>query len=428
MADISVRKRGEKWYYSFEAASVDGKRKRIERVGGKTKKEALEKGIQALNEYNNSGKHFEPASVSVSDFLDYFIDNHSKLNNKFNTVSNHIRVVRTRLEPVCALSGVNHLSTAIIQEFINEKFVEGLARSTVEGYISPLSQSYELAIRLGYVKSNPCKNIKYPRGYRKNEQTRTVIPVEKYQEILECLEPYTMAYKISIMIGWYTGFRISETYGLTWDCVDFENNEITVNKQIVKRNHDLDVRKVKQVKGRKEEKSTWYFQSTKTETSNRTIKVSKVLMDELRKFKKWQLENEMQYGEYYQELYIKPVTDEKGETIQRIVQIEKGIPCNLEKANLVMRKENGEYSSVDTFKFVARVIHYKMGYQEFDYHSLRHTHATMLIESGVSPKTVQMRLGHSSVKTTYDRYVHDTDDMKQSAVDILDKVMEAKQG
>jgi hypothetical protein len=36
-----VRKRGEKWYYSFEeASSVEGKRKRIERVGGRTKKEA----------------------------------------------------------------------------------------------------------------------------------------------------------------------------------------------------------------------------------------------------------------------------------------------------------------------------------------------------------------------------------------------------
>ncbi|WP_390888374.1 hypothetical protein [Enterococcus devriesei] len=36
-----VRKRGSKWYYSFEAASIDGKRKRIERVGGNTKTEAL---------------------------------------------------------------------------------------------------------------------------------------------------------------------------------------------------------------------------------------------------------------------------------------------------------------------------------------------------------------------------------------------------
>jgi len=35
-----LRKRGDKWYYSFEVGSVNGKRKRIERVGGRTKKEA----------------------------------------------------------------------------------------------------------------------------------------------------------------------------------------------------------------------------------------------------------------------------------------------------------------------------------------------------------------------------------------------------
>ena len=71
MSDIHVRKRGSKWYYSFECAPVNGKRKRIERLGGRTKKDALKKGIQALNEYNYSGQHFEATTISVADFLDY---------------------------------------------------------------------------------------------------------------------------------------------------------------------------------------------------------------------------------------------------------------------------------------------------------------------------------------------------------------------
>ena len=64
MADISTRKRGEKWYYSFEVASVDGKRKRIERVGGKTKKEALENGIEAFNFLKRATK----SSPSTSEY------------------------------------------------------------------------------------------------------------------------------------------------------------------------------------------------------------------------------------------------------------------------------------------------------------------------------------------------------------------------
>ena len=49
-------------------------------------------------------------------------------------------------------------------------------------------------------------------------------------------------------------------------------------------------------------------------------------------------------------------------------------------------------------------------------HSLRHTYATRAIESGMPPKTLQKLLGHASIKTTMDRYVHVTDDSLISAV------------
>ena len=56
----------------------------------------------------------------------------------------------------------------------------------------------------------------------------------------------------------------------------------------------------------------------------------------------------------------------------------------------------------------------------FDYHSLRHTHATLLIESGVNVKTVQVRLGHKNVTTTLQKYVHDTQEMQDMAVKIFE--------
>lgn len=41
-----------------------------------------------------------------------------------------------------------------------------------------------------------------------------------------------------------------------------------------------------------------------------------------------------------------------------------------------------------------KIIHNKLGYKYLDYHSLRHTHTTMLLNAGASIKAIQERLGH----------------------------------
>ena len=115
----------------------------------------------------------------------------------------------------------------------------------------------------------------------------------------------------------------------------------------------------------------------------------------------------------------------KGSPIQRLLEVENTVPVPLQRADLVMRKENGEYSSSDSFKFSSRVIHHEMNIN-FNFHSLRHTHATKLIESGVSPKAVQARLGHEKIETTLQTYVHHTERMEQEAVDAFEKIAAAK--
>ena len=56
------------------------------------------------------------------------------------------------------------------------------------------------------------------------------------------------------------------------------------------------------------------------------------------------------------------------------------------------------------------------GIEKFCMHALRHTYATRAIESGMQPKVLQKLLGHASIKTTMDRYVHVTDDSMSKAV------------
>lgn len=63
-------------------------------------------------------------------------------------------------------------------------------------------------------------------------------------------------------------------------------------------------------------------------------------------------------------------------------------------------RENGEYIAPRTMQHTSSVIHHKMNFPEFDFHSLRHTHATMLQENGADMVYIQRRLGHVNLSTT----------------------------
>ena len=92
------------------------------------------------------------------------------------------------------------------------------------------------------------------------------------------------------------------------------------------------------------------------------------------------------------------------------------------KANLVMRDlvfinwrtgEPAKNSSYDTHLYK---LCDEAGIKRFCMHALRHTYATRAIENGIQPKVLQKPLGHASIKTTMDRYVHVTDDSMSKAV------------
>jgi len=400
-----VRKRGDKWYYSFEASNVDGKRKRIERVGGRTKKEAEAALRVALQEYTNAGLHFEPTEISVSDYMDYWYKNYVMLNCKYNTQTGYEMIIRNHIKPVLGFYKMKSLTPAVLQEFVNGKYLSGFSKNHLTNMMTVLSGAIKYAVHpCKFIKDNPMQYVKYPKyEHSKIDTDHKIISSDDLNKILERFPPGT-TFHIPIMIGYYTGSRIGEVTGLTWNDIDLEKATIDINKILYKR------------------KPNWYFGSTKTKSSVRTIKIGKTLVDALKQHKKWQMENRLKYGQHFTQQY--EVQEMNGnEKLRRIHSLQASIDPGVAKLiQMVCTKENGDIMTPDTFKYASKVIHFGLGLQ-FNFHSLRHTHATTLIENGANIKDVQSRLGHANIETTLGTYTHATEKMAEQSVDIFEKAV-----
>jgi integrase len=98
---------------------------------------------------------------------------------------------------------------------------------------------------------------------------------------------------------------------------------------------------------------------------------------------------------------------------------------------LNMNIKTGRMSQPRILRTVSRVIHGKESYidlvdPDWCFHSLRHTHASDCLAAGMSPVSVQKRLGHRSLNTTFKTYIHETETQVTESRDILEKMYKLK--
>lgn len=354
----------------------------------------MKAGTAALNNYNNCGLCFKQSDISVSDFFDYYYKNYCLAQLKETTCEKYEKNIRLHLKPALGHYKLGTLSTPVIQEFINKKYEDGYSRNTLCNLKALLTGSFEFGIDSNFIRINPATRVKIPSSRvtdnnpntRKNE--RVPITKEQFDMIISRFPENSTSY-IPLMLGYHCGLRISETFALTWSDIDFENKTLDINKQIQWLHHK------------------WFFSEPKY-NSFRTIKLDSEIIKILKKHKIHQLENKLRYSEYYTEIYINDLNelDTQGKMI-----------------DMICRKENGEYLQSRSQQHTNHIIHTELGLEKYNYHTLRHTHATMLLEAGAPIKDVQYRLGHKNIKETLDIYTHCTHSMSEKTVAILNQIM-----
>ncbi|MBC5629836.1 site-specific integrase [Clostridium sp. NSJ-6] len=372
-----VRKKGDTWYYYFDLAKVDGKRKKIERKGGSTKKEALTALRNAIAEYENAGTLKNDNDISYSDYLDYWMNNYVKIQCKRTTEALYKRYIEQHIKPILGLYKLKTLNPSILQDFLNKKSINGFSKNTVSSFYGLLSGSLKYAVYpMKYIKENPMTYVHMPRYdilHKKDSTELKIISLTDFNKMIERF-PVGSSFYIPLQIAFQTGLRASEVTGLTWDDIDFNNYTLEVNKILVKIGPE------------------WTFGTPKTQSSHRIINIGPSLVKILQDHKIYQDEMRIKYGHWYRE------------------------------SNFICTKENGENITTESLKYLSRVVNYELKIN-FNFHSLRHTHATMLIENGANMKDVQNRLGHSKLSTTMDTYAHVTPNMQRQTVDIFENAI-----
>ncbi len=399
MAEVSVQKRGDKWRYRFDVAKIDGKRSQISKGGYSTKKEAMAQGIKALAAYNKSGILFTPSEISFNDYLDFWMKEYCVPNLKPETVKHYEKKIRIHIKPVLGKYKLKLITPAVIQGIINDLFNKGYARNTLVVIKGILSGCFRYAIEpLKFISSSPVDHIRIP-SYRAKADVPTrssphvYVTKEKIAEIFKRFPCGCSSY-IPLQFGYRCGMRIGEAYAVAWDDIDFKNKTINICRQIQWDSSQM----------------AWYFTDPKYD-SFRTIDMDATMADILYKESEQQLKDEAYYGERYVRLY---------ESDNRILNTDG----NGKRIRLVTIRRDGSYITARTMQHTSSVIHHQMGFPEFDFHSLRHTHATMLAEADAPVKYVQARLGHKNVQVTLQVYQHLTDMISQQGVVALDQIYE----
>ncbi len=240
------------------------------------------------------------------------------------------------------------------------------------------------------------------------EQVTPTINKEKFKELICYLEKKKNPAILPIQIAYYTGLRIGEVCGLSWQDIDLEEQYLTVRRSMRynQTRHKIEIGPTKRRKVRQ-------------------VDFGNVLTEILKKARWEQLENEKRYAELYLQNYYVEVKEKNRSYFEvHTFGVTENVPEDYKLLSLVCLRQDGAYEAPSTVSIVCRSAKKKIqGLEDFHFHTLRHTFTSNLLSYGAAPKEVQELLGHSDVSTTMNIYAHASREAKRTSAKLLDSVM-----
>jgi len=247
-----------------------------------------------------------------------------------------------------------------IQQFVADKFRQGLAWQTVRNAWTVLSSVLDSAADYSLLNSNPARGVKFPPQGRRKEPK--ILSSEAFAKLLtELREPF----KTMVALAALTGLRVGELLALRWKVVDLTAGTIRICESVFQ----------------------GQFQQPKSTSGIRTI----------------------------------PIGPHARRLLQEHLHRSGG---RAEPEGLIFpNKLRGAHSEVNLLERVLKPAAKAAGLDRVTWHQLRHIHASVLHNLGVPPKIAQQQLGHASVETTLNIYTHAIPESHRLAVENLERAL-----
>ncbi|HEL1629473.1 TPA: site-specific integrase [Streptococcus suis] len=362
---------------------VTGKKVKT-KVTGRTHKEVKQKAQQEKIAFQQDGfTRFQATSIaSYQELAELWWESY-KYTVKPNTQDNVKKLLDNHVLPLFGVYKLDKLTTPLIQSIVNK-----LADKTNKGgpgaylhydKIHALNKRIlQYGVTMQAISSNPARDVVLPRNTQKAKRKKVKHfenqDLKKFLDYLGGLDlaKYRNLYEVTLYkFLLATGCRINEALALSWSDIDLENATISITKTL---NH------------------LGQINSPKSKASYRDIDIDQATITMLKAYQLRQIQEAWKLG--------------RTETV-------------------VFSDFIHDYPSNKTLGTRLKTRFKRAGVPNIGFHGFRHTHASLLLNSGIPYKELQHRLGHSRISMTMDIYSHLSKENAKKAVSFYETALKA---